>query len=56
MPVTKMRGVRVPDDVWDAARKEAARRNEHLSTAIVRLLNTYGRNARPGRKAPARKR
>jgi hypothetical protein len=55
MSNTPMRGVRVPDDVWDAARAEAQRRKEPLARAIVRLLRTYGK-PRPATKATPRKR
>jgi len=38
---TKHRGVRVEDDLWLRAKREAARRNEHLSDVIRRALEEY---------------
>lgn len=43
-PHTPMRSVRVPDDVWEAARAEAERRGETVSSAIVRFLRRYGKH------------
>lgn len=37
------RSIRVPDDVWQAAQAEAARRNETVTDAVVRFLRRYGR-------------
>lgn len=37
------RTVRIPDDVWDAAKAEAERRGETLTAAILRFLTRYGR-------------
>ncbi len=42
---TPRRTVRVPDEVWDAAKRQAMLRNEDVSKAIVRFLQEY---ARPG--------
>ena len=35
--------VRVPDDVWQAAKAEAERRGETVTDAIVRFLRRYGK-------------
>ena len=40
---TPPRSVRVPDDVWEAAKAEAARRGETVTDAVVRFLRRYGR-------------
>lgn len=40
---TPRRTVRVPDEVWDAAKRQAMLRNEDVSKAIVRFLQEYGR-------------
>ena len=40
---TRARGVRVPDDVWQAAQAEAAERDETVSAVIVRALRWYAR-------------
>lgn len=39
---TPPRSVRVPDEVWTAAKTEAARRGETVSDAVVRYLKRYG--------------
>lgn len=39
---TTPRAVRIPDDVWDAAKAEAERRGETVSAAILRFLRRYG--------------
>lgn len=41
--VTPTRAVRVPAEVWEAAKAEAARRGESVSAAVVRFLREYGR-------------
>lgn len=41
---TRARSIRVPDDVWDAAKREAARRGETVTDAVVRALRRYGRS------------
>lgn len=40
---TPPRSVRVPDEVWQAAKAEAERRGETVSDAIVRFLNRYAK-------------
>jgi len=40
---TPVRSIRVPDDVWEAAKHEAARRGETVSDAVVRFLRRYGK-------------
>jgi len=40
---TPPRSVRVPDDVWDAAKAKAAERGETVTDAVVRFLARYGR-------------
>jgi hypothetical protein len=42
---TPIRGVRVPDDVWEAAKAEAARRGETVTDAVLRALVRYGRKS-----------
>ena len=42
---TPRRTIRVPDEVWDAAKRQAMLRNEDVSKAVVRFLQEY---ARPG--------
>jgi len=40
---TKPRSIRVPDDVWQAAKQKAEQRGETVTDAIVRFLRRYGR-------------
>lgn len=40
---TPLRSVRVPDEVWEAAKAEAERRGETVSGVIVRYLRRYAR-------------
>ena len=40
---TPPRSIRVPDDVWDAAKAKAAERGETVTDAVVRFLARYGR-------------
>lgn len=40
-PKTPARSVRVPDDLWRAAQKEAKRRGETVTDAVVRSLRRY---------------
>ena len=54
---TGLRSIRVPDDLWLAARVEAARRHETVTSAIIRFLTEYtrGEDDRFGRLSnPAR--
>ncbi len=39
--VTPLRNVRVPDEVWHAAKARAERRHETLSAVIVAALEKY---------------
>lgn len=39
---TPPRSVRVPDDVWDAAKRAAEQRGETVTDAVVRYLREYG--------------
>jgi predicted CopG family antitoxin len=38
---TRMRAVRIPDELWQAALTEAKRRGESLSDVIRRALSEY---------------
>jgi len=40
---TPPRSIRVPDDVWDAAKAKAAERGETVTDAVVRFLTRYGK-------------
>jgi hypothetical protein len=40
-PKTPRRTVRISEDLWEKAQKEAARRNETVSDAIRRALERY---------------
>ena len=40
---TPLRSIRVPDDVWSAAKAAASRKGESVSEAVVRFLRRYGR-------------
>lgn len=42
-PKTPLRSVRIAADLWDAAKREAARRGETVSDAIRRFLEDYTR-------------
>ena len=42
-PKTPARGVRVPDELWSAAKAKAAERGETVTDAIVRALERYVR-------------
>ena len=41
---TPPRSIRVSDDVWQAAKLEAAQRGETLTDAVVRFLIRYGKS------------
>lgn len=41
---TPPRSVRVPEEVWQAAKREAEARGETLTDAIVRFLRRYGKS------------
>ncbi|WZH52904.1 MAG: hypothetical protein PIR53_02665 [Nocardioides alkalitolerans] len=40
---TPNRTLRIPDDVWEAAKAEAARRDETLTDAVIGFLRRYAR-------------
>ena len=40
---TPPRSIRVPNDVWAAAKAEAERRGETVTDAVLRFLRRYGR-------------
>jgi hypothetical protein len=40
---TRLRNIRIPDDLWLAAREEAVRRNQTVTDAILRFLEWYAR-------------
>ena len=40
---TPPRSIRVPNDVWDAAKRVAERRGETVTDAVLRFLRRYGR-------------
>lgn len=40
-PKTPIRGVRVPDELWDAARAKAADEKESVSDVVRRALEAY---------------
>lgn len=42
-PATPKRGVRVPDDLWDAAKRAAADNGETVTDVLVRALERYVR-------------
>ncbi|MFK5691272.1 YlcI/YnfO family protein [Ornithinimicrobium sp. LYQ92] len=43
MPETPQRTIRIPDDVWTAAKEAAAERGENLSDVIRKALVRYVR-------------
>lgn len=47
MPATPHRSVRVPDDLWQAAKRKAAERGETLTSVIIRALVRYVRDYDP---------
>jgi len=46
MANTTTRGVRIPDDEWDAAKARAKENHEILASVIRRLLREYARGAK----------
>lgn len=42
-PKTPIRGVRIPDDLWERAKKRADENGETLSHAIRKFLDRYSR-------------
>lgn len=43
---TPPRSIRVPPEVWEAAKREAERRGETVTDAMVRFLRRYGKDQR----------
>ena len=43
MAETPLRSVRIPDDVWNAAREKAEREGVTLSSVILAALTRYAR-------------
>lgn len=41
-PHTPARSVKVPDPIWEAARRTAAARGETMTAAVIRFLTVYG--------------
>ncbi|HET7689584.1 MAG TPA: hypothetical protein VFK41_04340 [Nocardioidaceae bacterium] len=48
-PKTPNRTIRVPDEVWEAARRVAADKGETITEVIVRALKRYVRDHPAGR-------
>ena len=44
MAKTPMRGIRVPDNIWQPARNRAQREGTNVTAAIVRFLTRYGKH------------
>ena len=42
-PATPNRTIRVPDEVWEAARRKAQDRGETITAVIIRALIRYAR-------------
>jgi NRPS condensation-like uncharacterized protein len=42
-PKTPLRSVRIPDDLWAAAKARADERGETVTDAIIRALRRYAR-------------
>jgi predicted DNA binding CopG/RHH family protein len=40
-PKTKIRGVRVPDPLWEAVKAKAADRGETVTAVLIRALERY---------------
>lgn len=45
-PKTPIRGIRVPDELWDAARAKAVAAGENVSDVVRRALDDYVRESR----------
>lgn len=41
---TPPRSIRVPDEIWNAAKEAAAQRGETVTDAVVRFLTRYGKS------------
>lgn len=46
-PGTKLRNIRVDDELWEAAMKAAEARGENLSEAIRAFLTRYVKRSKP---------
>lgn len=46
-PATPIRTVRVPDELWEAAKRAAADRDETVTDVIIRALTRYVREYDP---------
>ena len=42
-PKTPVHSVRIPDEIWDAAKRKAADHGETITDVILRLLKRYVR-------------
>lgn len=42
-PATPVHSVRVPDELWEAAKQKAAENGETITAVILRLLTRYVR-------------
>ena len=47
---TPIRPVRVPDELWEAAKATAAERGETVTAVLLRALNEYVTPTPPGRR------
>lgn len=45
MSESRLRSVRIPDDIWQAAQERAAEKGETVSAVILRALKRYGRSS-----------
>jgi len=43
-PKTPKRGVRIPDELWEAVKRKAADRGETVTAVILRALQRYVRD------------
>lgn len=48
MTVTPIRNIRIPDDLWQAAKAKADSRHETVSAVIVRALVDYTQTGATG--------
>ncbi|HEX6967460.1 MAG TPA: hypothetical protein VF174_01335 [Micromonosporaceae bacterium] len=40
-PKTPARNIRIPDDLWEAAKAKAAERDETVTDVVIRALRRY---------------
>ena len=52
MASTPKHGVRIPDDLWEAAQDEAVRRGESVTAAINRFLAEYANHQSTPKASP----